>query len=47
MIEASRLSYTSAIDFMGMTISDFIRFRNALGRVLEREKAAAEAARSE
>lgn len=47
MIEMARLSYTSAMDYMGLPIKEFICFREALSNVLERESAARSAARNE
>lgn len=47
MIEVARLSYTSAAEYMGLPIEDFLLFRQALANVLDREREAREAARTE
>ena len=46
MIETARLSYTSAMEYMGLPIQEFIMFREALNNVLEREIEARNAARN-
>lgn len=45
-METARLSYTSAADYMSMTIGDFSEFRKALYNVLEREIEAKKEARN-
>ena len=40
MIETARYTYTSATDYMGLSLQDMFLFRKALGNVLEREAAA-------
>ena len=47
MIETARLSYTSAMEYMGLPIDEFILFRQALNNVLERDIEARNAARNE
>ena len=46
-METARLSYTPVTDYLHMPLEDFMAMRDALGNVLEREKAARDAARNE
>ena len=46
MIETARLSYTSATEYMGLPMREFLLFREALVNLLERENAARDAARN-
>ena len=43
----ARMSYTSAIDYMGLPLGELHEFWQALCRVLERENEAREKARNE
>ena len=45
-METARLSYTPVTAYMDMRVMDFMAFRMALAKVLEREHEAREAART-
>lgn len=47
MIETARYTYTSAVEYMGLPMGEFLTFRQALINVLDREAEARREAREE